>query len=67
MRRTVHRSSDGLLPWPASDPSVERQARYVSAVVRYARRTDAKKMRTIQLERAYLAELNSRTAPPTPR
>ena len=52
----------GMLPWPASDPSVERQARYVSAVVARARRADAKRLQRMQMEKAYLSELH-RVAP----
>ena len=50
--------------WPESDPSVERQARYVSAVAASARRGDAKRLHRIITEQAYLAELRDRTAIP---
>ena len=46
----------------AQDKRIEQQARYVSAVVSAARRSDARKLRAIQMERSYLAEMEARLA-----
>ena len=69
-RSSIARPQEMAAPfqWPQSDTSVERQARYVTAVVSNAQRSDQKKLERILTEQAYLIELQQRTRapPPTP-
>ena len=65
--RRVRRSRGGMFfSTFAHDKSIERQARYVSAVVGAARKSDQRKLKAIAAERSYLAEMDMRIASMAP-